>query len=180
MLTINVLYALPKTPLWQRLAGAGRLRAAEADGGHESNVVFSLPEATVLGMWRRCIAAAYSPEAIYARFAHNFAHTFARRPAFPRSPDRASSRNAATGLALLGRLVWRIGIRGDYRRTFWRLAAAALRRGQVEELLQAAVVSHHLIEFTRRSLAGERGAAFYAPATAARALAVPPEPDLAG
>jgi hopanoid C-2 methylase len=168
VLTINVLYALPKTPLWTRLAGEGRLRAgAEGDGAaHESNVVFHLPEGTVLRMWRRCIAAAYSPEAIYARFAHNFAHTFARRPTFPMSSERASWRNAATGLALLARIVWHIGIRGDYRRTFWRLALPALRRGQVEELLQAAVVSHHLIEFTRRSLAGQGGAAFYAPTTA--------------
>jgi hypothetical protein len=70
----------------------------------------------------------------------------------------------ATGLALLARIVWQVGIRGDYRRTFWQLALPALRRGQVEELLQAAVVSHHLIEFTRRSLAGQGGAAFYAPA----------------
>ena len=138
VLTINVLYALPKTPLWTRLAGEGRLRAgAEGDGaGHESNVVFHLPEGTVLRMWRRCIAAAYSPEAIYARFAHNFAHTFARRPTFPLSAERASWRNAATGLALLARIVWHVGIRGDYRRTFWRLALPARRRGQVEELLR--------------------------------------------
>ena len=178
VLTINVLYALPKTPLWQRLAREGRLRSNGASGGtdggpaggepqaHESNVVFHLPEGTVLRMWRRCIAAAYSPEAVYARFAHNFAHTFARRPAFPVSRERASWRNVVTGLALLARIVWHIGIRSDYRRTFWQLAVPALRGGQVEELLQAAVVSHHLIEFTRRSLAGQSGAAFYAPSAA--------------
>ena len=173
VLTINMLYALPKTPLWRRLEEEGRLRAEdEPDGGHESNVVFHLPEGTVLGMWRRCIGAAYTPEAVYARFAHNFVHTFARRPAFPASPERASWRNVGSGLALLARIVWRIGLLGDYRRTFWRLAWPALRRGQVEELLQAVVVSHHLIEFTRRSLAGEGGAAFYAPASSSAAPAV--------
>ena len=66
-------------------------------------------------MWRRCIAAAYAPEAIYRRFAHNLAHTFAKRPAYPRSRHRASWRNVVSGLALLGRIVWRIGVRGDYR-----------------------------------------------------------------
>jgi len=160
MLTINILYALPRTPLWDRLAAAGRIRP---DGGRESNVVFRLPEETVIDMWRRAIGAAYAPEAIYGRFAHNLAHTFAKRPAYPRNPRRASARNVISGLALLGRIVWRIGVGGDYRRTFWRVAGAALRRGQIEELIQAAVVSHHLIEFTRQCLRGAHEASFYAP-----------------
>jgi radical SAM superfamily enzyme YgiQ (UPF0313 family) len=160
MLTINILYALPRTPLWDRLAAEGRLRA---DGGRESNVVFRLPEETVIAMWRRAIAAAYAPEAIYRRFAHNLRHTFARRRAYPRNPTRTAWRNVAGGLALLGRIVWRIGVRGDYRRTFWRVAGPALRRGQLEELIQTAVVSHHLIEFTRQCLRGAQEASFYAP-----------------
>ena len=166
MLTINILYALPRTPLWDRLAAAGRIRT---DGGRESNVVFRLPEETVIGMWRRAIGAAYAPEAIYRRFAHNLTHTFARRPAYPRNPRRASRRNVVSGLALLGRIVWRIGVRGDYRRTFWRVAGTALRRGQIEELIQAAVVSHHLIEFTRQCLRGAHEASFYAPSVPATA-----------
>ncbi|HSR25706.1 MAG TPA: DUF4070 domain-containing protein, partial [Candidatus Eisenbacteria bacterium] len=166
MLTINILYALPRTPLWDRLAAADRIRS---DGGRESNVVFRLPEETVIGMWRRAIGAAYAPEAIYRRFAHNLTHTFARRPAYPRNPRRASRRNVVSGLALLGRIVWRIGVRGDYRRTFWRVAGTALRRGQIEELIQAAVVSHHLIEFTRQCLRGAHEASFYAPRVPATA-----------
>jgi hypothetical protein len=164
MLTINILYALPKTPLWDRLAAEGRIHSDSGpDGGRESNVVFRLPEQTVLDMWRRCIAAAYAPEAIYRRFAHNLAHTFAKRPAYPRSRHRASWRNVVSGLALLGRIVWRIGIRGDYRATFWRVTGPALRAGQLEEMIQAAVVSHHLIEFTRQCLRGAQEASFYAP-----------------
>ena len=172
MLTINILYALPRTPLWDRLAAAGRIRS---DDGRESNVVFRLPEETVIGMWRRAIGAAYAPEAIYRRFAHNLTHTFARRPAYPRNPQRASWRNVVSGLALLGRIVWRVGVRGDYRRTFWRVAGAALRRGQIEELVQAAVVSHHLIEFTRQCLRGAHEASFYAP-TVPAAAPTPVEP----
>ena len=166
MLTINILYALPRTPLWDRLAAAGRIRS---DGGRESNVVFRLPEETVIGMWRRAIGAAYAPEAIYRRFAHNLTHTFARRPTYPRNPRRASRRNVVSGLALLARIVWRIGVRGDYRRSFWRVAGTALRRGQIEELIQAAVVSHHLIEFTRQCLRGAHEASFYAPRVPATA-----------
>ena len=158
MLTINILYALPKTPLWERLAAEDRILP---QGGRESNVVFRLPEETVIAMWRRAIGAAYAPEAIYRRFAHNLAHTFARRPSYPRNPRR--SRRLLSGLALLGRIVWRVGVRGDYRRTFWRVAGPALRRGQLEELIQAAVVSYHLIEFTRQCLRGAHEASFYAP-----------------
>ena len=160
MLTINILYALPRTPLHERLVAEGRLRP---DGGRESNVVFRLPEETVLAMWRRAIAAAYAPEAIYRRFAHNLMHTFTRRPAYPRNRGRTAWRNVLGGLGLLGRIVWRIGVRGDYRRTFWRVARPALRRGQIEELVQTAVVSHHLIEFTRQCLRGAQEASFYAP-----------------
>jgi radical SAM superfamily enzyme YgiQ (UPF0313 family) len=160
MLTINIIYALPKTPLWERLAAEDRILP---QGGRESNVVFRLPEETVIAMWRRAIGAAYAPEAIYRRFAHNLAHTFARRPSYPRNPRRASARHLLSGLALLGRIVWRVGVRGDYRRTFWRVAGPALRRGQLEELIQAAVVSYHLIEFTRQCLRGAPEASFYAP-----------------
>jgi radical SAM superfamily enzyme YgiQ (UPF0313 family) len=173
MLTINILYALPKTPLWDRLAREGRIHPDDGpDGGRESNVVFRLPEATVLDMWRRCIGATYAPEAIYRRFAHHLAHTAAKRPAYPRSPHRASWRNVVSGLALLGRVVWRIGLRGDYRTTFWQVAGPALRAGRIEEMIQVAVVSHHLIEFTRQCLRGAREASFYAP----RAPGPPAEP----
>jgi hypothetical protein len=79
------------------------------------------------------------------------------------------------GLALLGRIAWKIGVRGDYRRTFWRVAGPALRAGQVEEMIQAAVVSHHLIEFTRQCLRGAHEASFYAPSRPG-APAPPPAP----
>src|SRR5882724_3274215 len=62
VLTINILYALPKTPLWKRLEAEGRLLSGE---GRESNVEFKLPYETVREMWRRCITAAYTPEAVY-------------------------------------------------------------------------------------------------------------------
>src|SRR5438309_119806 len=63
LLTINVLYALPKTPLWRRLEAEDRL---VPDVGRESNVAFRLPYETVIDMWRRCITAAYDPEARFA------------------------------------------------------------------------------------------------------------------
>ena len=167
ILTINLLYALPRTPLWNRLEAAGRL---VAEPGRESNVVFALPYETVLGMWLRCITAAYTPDAIYRRFAHNFAHVVPKRIAFPRNAQRESWRNVLMGLGILRRIIWRVGVRSDYRRTFWRLAWPALRAGRVEEVIHTAVLSHHLIQFTRQCVQGAREATFYAP-TAGRRVA---------
>ena len=90
MLTINLLYALPKTPLWRRLETERRL---VDDEGRESNVAFRLPYRAVLDMWRKCIVTAYDPPAVYARYAHNQRHTFRNRKAFPVSAARASWRN---------------------------------------------------------------------------------------
>jgi hopanoid C-2 methylase len=160
MLTINLLYALPKTPLWRRLLAEHRL---VDETGRESNVDFRLPYATVMDMWRKCIAAAYDPPAVYARYAHNQRATFPNRKASPANAARASWRNMVMGFAMLGRILWRIGVRGDYRRTFWRMAWPALRSGDIEPLIHVAVVSHHLIQFTRECARGDGEASFYAP-----------------
>jgi radical SAM superfamily enzyme YgiQ (UPF0313 family) len=164
MLTINILYALPKTPLWNRLVAEGRL---VEDDGRESNVDFKMPYEVVLGMWRRCIVEAYRPEALYARYAHNQRHTFPNRKPFPPNAARASWRNVVMGLTLLARILWRIGVRGDYRRTFWGMAWPALRAGDIEGLIHIAVVSHHLIHFTRDCARGTGEASFYAAADSA-------------
>jgi radical SAM superfamily enzyme YgiQ (UPF0313 family) len=164
MLTINVLYALPKTPLWRRLDAERRLLSA---GGRESNVVFRLPYETVLAMWRRCITAAYEPDAVYARYAHNVAHTFANRRDFPRNPSRESWSNVVMGFGILGRILWRVGVRGDYRRTFWRVAWPWLRAGKIEALIHTALVSHHLILFSRDCVHGLGESSFYAPSATA-------------
>jgi radical SAM superfamily enzyme YgiQ (UPF0313 family) len=169
VLTINILYALPKTPLWRRLEAEGRLRA---DDGRESNIVFKLPYETVLDLWLRCITAVYEPQELYRRFAWNVAHTFPARLPFPRSPQRASWRNLRMGLGILARVIWRVGIRGDYRRTFWHMALPALRAGRVEEVIHTAVISYHLIAFTRQCARGVRESSFYAPEAPAAPAAV--------
>ena len=63
MLTINLLQALPRTPLWDRLKREQRL--IEDDDSRESNVVFRLPYEQVLAMWRECMRVAYPPEKLY-------------------------------------------------------------------------------------------------------------------
>src|SRR2546430_15278541 len=92
---------------------------------------------------------------------HNIAHTFSRRKDYPTNPQRASWANVRMGLGLLARVIWRVGLLGEYRRTFWRLAWPALKSGQVEGLIYAAVRSPHPIQFTPRRFRRLRATSFY-------------------
>ena len=81
MLTINLLQALPKTPLWDRLKRDGRIAD---DPALESNVRFLRPYDEVVAMWRRCIAYANDPEQLFARFRHQVEATYANRKVIAR------------------------------------------------------------------------------------------------
>ena len=174
MLTINLLQALPRTPLWDRLERSGRLID---DPSRESNVAFLQPYESVLAMWRRCIAEAYAPEAVYRRFEHNARHTYPNR--LPLDPSgRATWRNIRQGISLAANLLVRIGIFSDYRREFWRVVGHELAQGHIEAAFNIALVGHHLISFTRQALAGRHNASFYAAKRPGEA-AVPAERRLA-
>ena len=159
VLTINLLQALPKTPLWERLAAAGRL---SFDGERESNVVFARPYGEVLDSWRAAIRHAYRPEAIYRRFAWNLRHTYPNRIGLPASRARVNLHNLRRFAVILAKIVVRVGLLGDYRRPFWRFALAALRAGRVEELIAVALVAHHMITFAGECTEGRQNASFYA------------------
>ncbi len=159
LLTINLLEALPQTPLWQRLAAAGRLSHEE---GRESNVVFARPYDEVLDGWRAAIAYAYTPEAIYRRFAWNARATYPNRIRPPLSRARLNAANLRRAAVILGKVLLRIGLRADYRRTFWRFALPLLRHGRVDELIAVALVAHHMITFARECTEGRQNASFYA------------------
>jgi radical SAM superfamily enzyme YgiQ (UPF0313 family) len=157
MLTINLLQALPRTPLWTRLERDGRLID---DPDRESNVDFLLPYDTVLGMWRRSVREAYAPEAVYRRFDHNARHTYPNRIR-PDSRGRLNVANLVQALRLSISLLIRVGIFADYRRHFWRVAGRELAKGNIEAAFNIALVAHHLISFSRQALAGEHNASFY-------------------
>jgi hopanoid C-2 methylase len=157
MLTINLLQALPKTPLWDRLKRAGRLTD---DPTLESNVRFVRPYDEVVSMWRRCIAYANDPERLFARFRHQCDVTYVNRIVTP-ARGKLSFGNLSGALVLAFRLALHIGILSDYRRPFWRAARHALRRGQIDAVLGMGFIAHHLIEFTREALRGEQNASYY-------------------
>jgi radical SAM superfamily enzyme YgiQ (UPF0313 family) len=158
ILTINLLQALPKTPLWDRLKRAGRVVAD--DSGLESNVRFLRPYDEVVAMWRRCIAHAYSPERLFERFTHQVEATYANRLVGP-VRGKLTLNNLRLALVLAFNVVVRIGVFSDYRRWFWKAVLPALRRGQIDAALSMGVVGHHLIRFSREALRGEQNASFY-------------------
>ena len=156
--TINVLQALPKTPLWERLAREGRL---VTDQDLESNVRFLRPHGEVVASWRRVIAYAYAPERLFARFRYQIDATYANRLRLP-AKGKLTKTNLKRALVLASNIIWRIGIVSDYRAAFWRAAWHALRRGQIEPILGMGFVAWHLIQFTQEALGGRQNASFYA------------------
>lgn len=155
LLTINLLQALPRTPLWDRLAREGRLTD---DEDLESNVVFRRPYGEVVEGWRRCIAAAYEPTALFARFEHQIEATYAHRLTPPRTVNWADVKR---GLAILSRVLWTCGVAASYRREFWAFAWPRLRRLDIERVIAVGTVAHHLISFAREASQGRQNASFY-------------------
>jgi radical SAM superfamily enzyme YgiQ (UPF0313 family) len=160
VLTINLLEALPRTPLYRRLQAEGRL--IEDATGRESNVDFKLPYDDVVSMWRRVFCAAFSPEAIYRRFAYNQQHTYPNRVAIPPA-GKISVANIWRGISTLVKLMVQVGIFSNYRRTFWRMAWPCLKQADIEDVIHVSLVAHHMISYAREAEAGFQAAAFYSP-----------------
>lgn len=161
--TINLLQALPRTPLWDRLQSEGRLR--KDDGELESNVDFKLPYDDVLAMWRSCMEKAYDPKALFARYEYQMRATRPNRLKRPKSRQRLSPRNVRMALVILAKLAWKVGVRGSYRRAFWSFTLRRLIRGQIEPILSVGLVAHHLIMFAQDACSGRSNASHYSAKT---------------
>src|SRR5206468_1929196 len=119
LLTINLLQALPKTPLWDRLERENRL---VEDEGRESNVDFRLPYDHVVSTWRHCMASAYEPAKLIGRYEYQILETYSHRIQPPATPERRAWKNIRLGLIMMRNIIWQIGVLGDYRRVFWKFA----------------------------------------------------------
>jgi hopanoid C-2 methylase len=78
------------------------------------------------------------------------------------SRARLNLGNLRRALLISLRLVVRVGVFGDYRRIFWRMAWPALRAGRIEELIHVGIVAHHMILFARACAEGGENASFFA------------------
>ncbi len=158
MLTINLLQALPRTPLWDRLKAEDRI---VEDPTRESNVRFARPYPEVVETWRRCIEAVYAPERLFARFMHQVDATYPNRIVRP-ARGQLTMANLRQGLTVALNLAVRVGLLSDYRRSFWRAAKYAISRGQIDAAFGMGLVAYHLIQFSREASRGEQNASFYA------------------
>jgi radical SAM superfamily enzyme YgiQ (UPF0313 family) len=161
MLTINLLQALPKTPLWDRLARDERLVADQQ--ALESNVVFLRPYDEVVATWKRAISYANDPEKLFDRFWHQVDRTYVNRKLAP-ARGKLTWSNLSGAAVLAFRILWYLIIRSDYRRPFLRAARHAFKRGQYDAVFGIAFIGYHLIEFTREALRGKQNASFYSQA----------------
>lgn len=157
ILTINLLHALPKTPLYDRLKAAGRI---DESPHLESNVRFLRPYGDVIDSWKRCIAYAYEPERLFDRFWRQVETTYVNRLK-PPGRGKLTLTNLRMGAVLAWRLFWKVGVRSDYRRHFWHAARHAMRHGQTHAVMGMGFISYHMIKFTREALRGEQNASFY-------------------
>ena len=158
LMTINLLQALPKTPLWDRLERANRLIH---DDGRDSNVQFLMPYDEVVSAWKRCMERAYEPSRLMARYLHQCEYTHKNRLKVPRSPEMASWKNIRRGLIMMRNIFWKVGVLGEYRKVFWQFALNRLMRGDIEGLLGSVVIGHHLIMFARAASSGRQNASNY-------------------
>ena len=158
MLTLNLLQALPRTPLWDRLARDKRI---SSDDSRESNVVFKMPYQQTLGIWRACLQHIYDPARLYDRYAYQTLHTFPNRRPRPRPPDQVSAKNVRRGFWMLFKICWKLGVVADFRRVFWTFAWPRLKAGRIENVISIGILTKHLITFARKAAAGALNASHY-------------------
>jgi radical SAM superfamily enzyme YgiQ (UPF0313 family) len=158
LLAINLLQALPKTPLWDRLARENRLIH---DEDRESNVDFRLPYDEVVNAWRQCMKLVFEPESVFARYRYQVEYTYRNRLKVPVSREQRSWANIKRAMIMLRNIVWKVGLRGDYRKVFWKFAFACLRRGDLEGLIGATMIAHHAIVYARQAAQGQQNASNY-------------------
>jgi hypothetical protein len=131
------------------------------DEGRDSNVDFYLPYEDVVTTWRACMASAYQPDKLLARYEFQIAQTYPHRIEPPASRERSSWRNIKLGLTMLRNIFWKVGVLGDYKLEFWKFALRRLARGEIEHLISSVLVAHHLIMFARDASRGHTNASYY-------------------
>jgi radical SAM superfamily enzyme YgiQ (UPF0313 family) len=157
LLTINLLQALPQTPLWDRLKAANRLNL---DEGRDSNVDFLMPYDDVVRTWRACMGSAYQPQKLLDRYEYQITKTYPNR-IHPRTKQQMTWHNIRMGLIMLRNIFWKVGILGDYKAAFWKFALRRLARGEIEYLISSIMVAQHLIMFSRDASQGTTSASYY-------------------
>lgn len=139
---VGILTALPGTALARRLLAEGRLRlCSSGDTFARPNFEPGMDEAELLSGYAALLRRLYDPDAYVAR-----CEAYLSRAPVPAHP----ARHDAAGLAILWRAVRSLGLGGTWRRPFWRLVGAALRRSPrfLGWAITKAVQGEHLRRYT--------------------------------
>lgn len=147
---VGLLGAPPGTALWKRLKGEGRLREGAAfESGDQfglTNVINTLPAGQLLEGYHRVLERLYAPRDYFLRCRDNLSRWNAGRA----SGRRVSLHELGAGLrALVGQ-----GLRGNYRREYWRFLgwAAARHPRKLAGAIRLAAAGHHYITYTRETV----------------------------
>ncbi len=133
LVMLNTLEVIPNTSLWDRLKKEGRLLESRTSGncaGGSLNYLPTRPEAEILEEYVAAIDRLYEPKRFLSRTYRSF---ITMRPtrrqlalqkgeeARPRvKKERPLFRSAVRELTGLLKLIWRQGVKADYRWQFWR------------------------------------------------------------
>jgi radical SAM superfamily enzyme YgiQ (UPF0313 family) len=145
---VGILTALPNTPLHRRLAVEGRLLPDGETGDmfQLTNVITRLPLPALLEGYIRVLEALFAPEPYFARCREHLCHW---------QPAPGLVRPATLDeLSVVWRSLWRQGVRGRYRRAYWRFLVWVLRHAPAKLSLAfaQACAGHHFITYTQATV----------------------------
>ncbi len=162
---VNLLQALPKTRLWDRLEQEGRLLASQTTGdsyGLEFNYLPSRPQEEILEEYVQAIDRLYEPSRYLERvYRYYLAMRPTRQasglsageqgPARPQSVPVTSSRGAWRQGVVVVRLIWRQGIRPRHRGQFWKQLLGIYRQNpsRIRTYLSACGIGENLFALRR-------------------------------
>ena len=126
-------------------------------------MLFKRPYEDVVADFRQCLAYAYEPARLFARYDHQSRVTYPNRRPRVYAPGQFTAKDIFRGLRMLALIIWKMGVLADYRRAFWAFAWPRLKAGEIEEVISVCIVARHLIAYARKACAGELNASHYSP-----------------
>jgi len=145
---LSVLVAPEKTALYDRLARDGRIifKNHKEERIYDSNVLFLGGQKAVFEEYLKLWNRVYEPKALFRRIARNIARTGGGSGRYSRLVSKT------IGLKMLPRLLWKMGVRSNYRRHFWRAFATAIFRAKLPYFFYLALTAYHAIRFREHLL----------------------------
>ncbi len=153
--SVSLMTAIPNTRLHDRLKAEGRLLGGFNSGFVDArgpNFVPRMDRAMLIAGYKRVVGRIYGHEAFYRRARQ----TIARR--IP--PALACFPFGRRELGTLLRALWRLGVRDEGRRSFWKLLGFAARRGRAALGLAVTLLlmGYHLRRLSRDLVAAPHAA----------------------